>query len=560
MKKNNYLIILLMVFSITAFAQTGYKITYQRIENQKLDTTSTHRVVLSNKQFLVCETKVDYTQLIETVAKEKEYIDFSNELYYKRADLKDQIFSIRDTLSSNKDFTFTDTTKTILGYTCYHAYKVLFSNKIEFWYTKTIKTGATPYPSLGFLDGTVLEVIINGNYGYQAVKAEESNQLIQLPQNWGEILTSHEFREKLASSHITKVDIFNNVQINFSHDKLASPDKSNVYHYAKGTIAVKKITLPNLNSHTIYGVLKEQSLGDAYDRTGSIFIIPTHKKQSFLDALQDSIEVLPHIVAAGKEYPGVVCTKNYVPPLELIRFFTPFGVGHFNDKRTLKDKTWEKSVTYEQDLTEVLKSYAGKEVWIGAYIANYDKGGHQISFHLDYHPNERKKLVEKEQKYIAMSVFNTLNILEMAGQPYATMFEKDSLTVTFEITEEIEDPVLRFITTGHGGWGGGDEFNQKENRIYLDNQLIYSVTPWREDCSDFRKYNPASGNFWNGISSSDLSRSGWCPGSLSNPFYIPLRNLKKGKHTFSIAIPTGKSEGNYFSSWNVSGVILGKEK
>ncbi|PID95426.1 MAG: hypothetical protein CSA94_01675 [Bacteroidetes bacterium] len=350
------------------------------------------------------------------------------------------------------------------------------------------------------------------------------------------------------------------MQINFSNDVKASPDKDAVYHYAKGTIAVKKITLPALPNATIYGILKEKSLGDAYDRTGSVFIIPTDKKLSFLDALHDSVNRLPHIISGEKQYPGVVSTQNYDPPVELIRFFTPFGIGHFNNKRSLQDKDWEEEVLYEQDLTSILKGYAGKTVWIGAYIANYDNGGHQINFHLDYHPNERKKKREAVQKNVVIPVFNTLNILEMAGQPYATMFEHDSLTITFEVTEEIAHPVLRFITTGHGGWETGDEFTQKENRLYLDGKLIYNVTPWREDCSNYRKYNPASGNFWNGISSSDLSRSGWCPGSVSDPFYIPLQQLKKGKHTISVAIPMGKSSGNYFSSWNVSGVILGQQK
>jgi hypothetical protein len=117
---------------------------------------------------------------------------------------------------------------------------------------------------------------------------------------------------------------------------------------------------------------------------------------------------------------------------------------------------------------------------------------------------------------------------------------------------------LRYITTGHGGWGGGDEFNPKENTILLDNQRIYSFTPWREDCGRYREWNPVSGNFLNGLSSSDLSRSGWCPGTATQPTYIFLDNLEPGRHTIKVAIPQGQAEGGSFSSWSVSGVLIGE--
>ena len=74
----------------------------------------------------------------------------------------------------------------------------------------------------------------------------------------------------------------------------------------------------------------------------------------------------------------------------------------------------------------------------------------------------------------------------------------------------------------------------------------------------YRNYNPASGNFPNGMSSSDFSRSGWCPGSTSVPVDIPVTGLKPGRHTFSVYIPMGKPEGTSFSAWNISAVLIGK--
>ena len=108
--------------------------------------------------------------------------------------------------------------------------------------------------------------------------------------------------------------------------------------------------------------------------------------------------------------------------------------------------------------------------------------------------------------------------------------------------------------------GRGDEFNPKENVLYIDGVKRFTHTPWRCDCATFRDQNPVSGNFWNGVSSSDYSRSGWCPGTATNPVYVDLGDLKPGRHTLRIAIPQGADEGGSFSHWMVSGVLLYEEQ
>jgi hypothetical protein len=70
--------------------------------------------------------------------------------------------------------------------------------------------------------------------------------------------------------------------------------------------------------------------------------------------------------------------------------------------------------------------------------------------------------------------------------------------------------------------------------------------------------NPASGNFENGLSSSDYSRSNWCPGTVTNPIFIDLGDLSEGEHSIRIQIPLGANEGSSFSAWNVSGVLIGE--
>ena len=195
---------------------------------------------------------------------------------------------------------------------------------------------------------------------------------------------------------------------------------------------------------------------------------------------------------------------------------------------------------------------SGQEVYIGTYIGNYDKGGHKLSLELTIHPGSSKMDFGH-----VMPLFNTTNVMEMGGQTYATFFsDPKGLEMEFELAQDAQDVYLRYITTGHGGWGEGDEFVPKENSIFLDNELLFKFTPWRTDCGAYRLYNPVSGNFQNGLSSSDLSRSNWCPGTVTNPNYIFIGDLKAGKHKLQVRIPQGTPEGTSFSFWNVSGALL----
>ena len=145
----------------------------------------------------------------------------------------------------------------------------------------------------------------------------------------------------------------------------------------------------------------------------------------------------------------------------------------------------------------------------------------------------------------------------MAGQNYGKLFGTDSLTVTFTIAVNATRAKLRYISTGHGGWNGGDEFVPKTNTIIIDGKPAFSYTPWRQDCGCYRNLNPVSGNFWNGLSSSDYSRSGWCPGTATQPVYFDLTPWADGKpHTLTIAIPQGQPVEGMFSHWSVSGVLV----
>ena len=231
-----------------------------------------------------------------------------------------------------------------------------------------------------------------------------------------------------------------------------------------------------------------------------------------------------------------------------MRLFTGFGVRKFNHNK-VKGQHWVDSVIYKSEVTPLASQLQG-EVWIGAYIGNWDAKGHRLSLKLKYYPDDERRVNK------AMPLFNTVNYLEQAGQAYPVFFLNDSLRVRFTLKEPAKNARLFYLTTGHGGWGNGDEFNQKPNTVYLDGKKVISFIPWRDDCGTYRNSNPCSGNFSNGLSSSDLSRSNWCPGTVTTPEYIYLGDLEAGEHTLSVRIPQGAPEGGSNSYWCISGTLL----
>ncbi len=495
--------------------------------------------------------------------REGQFIDYNNNVTYQILTLKNgSRYTLKTPFSKYENAVLTGDTASILGYSCQKAKVIIRSNTIEIWFTNSLPIKGSP--SLGITPGLglILKTVRNGNFETYATKIElrkVNDSLVKLPQDIGVVVDEATYRRKEIDNRFITVPVFSQQQINFT-DSIVNPadNLENVtYRYAGGTLVLKKVKLPDAKNYSVFASLTQYSNGDAYDRTGSVFVIPIIRQKSFLNGLKNGKESLPiYKDKQGKEYQGVVETENYLPPMELMRFFTPFGVRAFNERSKIEGYHWADSVNYKQEITDLLPALTG-DVWIGVFIGNYDKGGHTVNLNLDYYPNQQ---VDSNKKSWVEPLFNTLNIMEMAGQNYGTMFEKDSLTVTVDIPEGLDKLTLRYITTGHGGWGNGDEFNQKLNEIFMDGKKIFSFIPWRTDCGTYRMANPSSGNFANGLSSSDLSRSNWCPGTTTNPVYIPINDLTPGKHTFKIAIPLGKSEGSSFSAWNISGCLIGELK
>lgn len=524
-------------------------------------------VELKNSPPLQLFFKNNIAQLVQgndPTKKDLQYIDFNTKETYQILQSKDgERYTLKTPFSQYEKAELTGETATILGYKCKKAKVFIRSNTIEIWFTNDLKIKGTPSLSIGPDLGLILKTVRNGNFETYATKVElkkVDNSLAVLPADLGTVVNEPTYKRKEIDNRFTTIPIFKQQQINFT-DAIQNPSETNLenttYRYASGTVVLKKVTLPDSENYTVFADLSQYSTGDAYDRTGSVFVIPMGREISFLDALRKGKQVLPiYTDKQGKEYQGVVETARYLPPLELMRFFTPFGVRAYNQRSQIAGYDWVDSVQYKQDITELLPAIKG-DVWIGVYIGNYDGGGHTVNLDLNYYPKQNRR--EKTSNWVE-PIFNTLNIMEMAGQTYATMFDGDSLTVHVNIPAGLKNLTMRYITTGHGGWGNGDEFNRKLNEIFMDGKKIFDFIPWRTDCATYRMYNPSSGKFGDGLSSSDLSRSNWCPGTTTNPVYIPINDLTPGPHTFKVAIPLGKTEGNSFSSWNISGTLIGEYK
>lgn len=445
----------------------------------------------------------------------------------------------------------------VMGLNC-HVWRFnVNSNTIDVWWTTELEGyhGTPQLQNSCAPDGVVLKVVRNGDSVQEAVAINPINTAETLfPKNWGEQMEAYQYQYECNHCYDLNFRIFDQQAVKFSGEKLADPSTLNAdvqYSAGGGTIILKKVKLPaKAHDRDIFATLTQYSVGDAYDRTGSVFVIPTGKEKSFLDAMHN-LKSVPAFHSGDEDYHGLISTKDYDVPVELMRFFTGFGVRQFNYNK-VPGQEWVDSVTYQMNVTPLADHLEG-EVWIGAYIGNWDAKGHKISLTLTYHPGDEDEVLGQHH---AMPLFNTVNLMEQDGQPYPVFMQNDNLKCKFHLDKPVKKARLFYITTGHGGWGGGDEFNQKVNTISLDGHKVIDFIPWRDDCGTYRNNSPCSGNFSNGLSSSDLSRSNWCPGTVTNPEYIMLGDLDAGDHEVTVDIPQGAPEGGSMSYWCLSGTLL----
>ncbi|WP_148232046.1 PNGase F N-terminal domain-containing protein [Maribacter sp. HTCC2170] len=371
------------------------------------------------------------------------------------------------------------------------------------------------------------------------------------------------------------ISVFENVPVNFNGE---TGDTISLKRLQSGRLVLKKVTLPVFEKGTDVSLkLQLRSNGDPWDKSGSCFVVTDPEQIDILDVALGK-EIFPETSGINGDYLGVLRTDSYFPPVELLRFMTPFGVGHFSDEqknprvkynRPVYVPKWEKEVVWEKDISE-LESLVTGTFYIGVWIDTWTAEGYIIDLSLEYSGRTRPKLK-------VVPLVNT--IYYVAGQKIPDLFAKSTLNLDFSINDSYKNVDLYVTTTGHGGHSGGDEFIQLPNRVVFDNNKILDTIPWRDDCASFRRFNPSSG-VWTKkdtafaynknhekeyreieerLASSDLSRSNWCPGSLVNPYKVSLGDLAKGNHKLVVKIPATSNEGDQLNHWLVSAYLTYEE-
>jgi len=396
------ILLALPLFCVAQKQPKAIKVTYQKSYLGKVTDADNPVVIFSeiNKTLITNNAILAKTA---TLPAEQIVVNHSDGSYMQLAELgTGKFISTKDSTSIKKQqLELLPDTKTILGYKCHKAKTIINSNTIEIWYTKDLGIKGAP-SVLGIGLGLVLETVRNNNFVVTATKVEklkDGKAQYNIPTGI-KITDALSYRDQLWKSRFTTISVFKDEAINFSGE-LVSNDS--VVRFANGTVIIRKIKFPEIKTgNQVFVDLTEQSNGDAYDRTGSVFIIPEGDRQSFLDGLKNGVNTLPlYDNGNGKKYQGVAKVTGYAPLLELMRFFTPFGVKQYNYLQ-LKDKTWQEAVPYRQDVSKLVPSFSNKEVWVGVFIGNYDKGGHKISMNLTIHKDELQ--YNKDTHYSVASI------------------------------------------------------------------------------------------------------------------------------------------------------------
>ncbi|KXK41675.1 MAG: hypothetical protein UZ05_CHB002003096, partial [Chlorobi bacterium OLB5] len=290
-------LLLLSLISFPLFAQNSAVITYNFYSNGS--PAGIPALVLSTGR-----ESASYSN----ASGETFYIDYASGKTYQSASLKSgELITDEELLSSYPQPELLGDTMTILGYLCKKAHVVIRSNQIDIWYTDQTVFKGTPSLNTGPALGLVLKIVRNGNFEIRAENIELTEITnITAPQT-GKIVELPYYRYLVTAQNYTTVNIFQNEKINFG-DKpvnILTNEPGITYRFSEGTVILKKVKLPeNMGKHSVIAELTERSSGDAYDRTGSVFIIPDITKDTsltFLDAFINGINSLPKYEAKNKK-------------------------------------------------------------------------------------------------------------------------------------------------------------------------------------------------------------------------------------------------------------------
>lgn len=155
------------------------------------------------------------------------------------------------------------------------------------------------------------------------------------------LLTACGPREIPAKGDFT-VRVFDDTPVRFAPDiypgAYNAPGPDSIYHLVNGRIILKKITLPEYERNVSVKLkVTIASNGDRWDKSGSCFVLPKASGINLLNIAKGEKQ-FPEVDSTKLEHMvGIVAGEDYKPTVELMRFMTPFGVGHFSAPRRQPD-------------------------------------------------------------------------------------------------------------------------------------------------------------------------------------------------------------------------------
>ena len=169
------------------------------------------------------------------------------------------------------------------------------SNTLVFVMDEKAPVNVTPLPYYGLNKGALREFHRNGQLRMKLVKAERVKLSVETfhetsPQQPKLRVTSRELDRIMKERLVVTTRIFDHEQICWGKEN-AKIEGGNipydtVLHFAGGTLILKRVRLPFLGAHYQHFVeLHQQSNGDAYDRTGSVFVVLPGRERSFFIGL-----------------------------------------------------------------------------------------------------------------------------------------------------------------------------------------------------------------------------------------------------------------------------------
>lgn len=111
-------------------------------------------------------------------------------------------------------------------------------------------------------------------------------------------------------------------------------------------------------------------------------------------------------------------------------------------------------------------------------------------------------------------------------------------TWTFEVPQDCADSRITLVMSNHGANAGGEEYNRRLHKIYVDGEQVMKFMPGGKSCEPYRIYNTQANGIYGDERSEDSWEhySNWCPGAAIPIREIDLGPMSAGVHTFTIKV------------------------